>query len=234
MTSMKSLKSLLVILFIGCLSSSAMAQDWANLEKYAEANSQLAHPAADESRVVFMGNSITEKWEKYDSTFFSSNPYINRGISGQVTSQMLLRFRPDVLELHPKVVVILAGTNDIAENKGPITIEQIAGNIFSMAELAKANGIKVVLATALPAISYSWRPEIEPADKIIALNDLLKEYAKKNNLVLIDYYTPMVNSEKGLKKEYGRDTVHPSIEGYKVMEVLVKEAIQKALATCCK
>lgn len=229
MTSMKSLKSLLVILFIGCLTSSAMAQDWANLKKYAEANSQLAPPAADEARVVFMGNSITEKWEKYDASFFSSNPYINRGISGQVTSQMLLRFRPDVIELNPKVVVILAGTNDIAENKGPITIKQIAGNIFSMAELAKANGIKVVLATALPAISYSWRPGIEPADKIIALNKLIRKYAKKNDLVLIDYYKPMVNKQKGLKKEYGRDTVHPSVAGYKVMEKLVKKAVKKAL-----
>lgn len=226
---MKSLKSLFVILFIGCISSSAMAQDWANLGRYAEANSQLVTSSADENRVVFMGNSITEKWKKYDSDFFSSNPYICRGISGQVTSQMLLRFRPDVLELNPKVVVILAGTNDIAENKGPITIEQIAGNIFSMAELAKANGIKVVLATALPAISYSWRPGIEPAEKIVALNKLIKAYAKKNNHVFLDYYKPMVNKQKGLKKEYGRDTVHPSLTGYKVMEKLVKKAIKKAL-----
>ncbi|MRT93816.1 GDSL-type esterase/lipase family protein [Ancylomarina sp. 16SWW S1-10-2] len=229
---MKSLKSLLVILFIGCLSSSVMAQDWADLGRYAEANSELAAPSVDENRVVFMGNSITEKWKKYDPSFFNENPYICRGISGQVSSQMLLRFRPDVIELQAKVVVISAGTNDIAENKGPIGIDAIAGNVFSMAELAQANGIKVVLTSVLPAISFSWRKGIEPADKIVVLNKLIKGYAKKNNLIYVDYYKPMVNEQKGLKKEYGRDTVHPSIKGYKVMEKLVKKAIKKALKGC--
>lgn len=229
---MKSLKSLLVILFIGCLTSSVMAQDWANLERYAKANSELAAPSADENRVVFMGNSITEKWKKYDPAFFSANPYICRGISGQVSSQMLLRFRPDVIELQAKVVVISAGTNDIAENKGPISIEAIAGNIFSMVELAQANGIKVVLTSVLPATSFSWRKEIKPAEKIVLLNQLIKAYAQKNKIVYVDYYTSMVNEQKGLKKEYGRDTVHPGVEGYKVMEKLVKKAIKKALKGC--
>jgi alpha-L-fucosidase len=229
---MKALKSLLVILIIGCLSSATMAQDWANLEKYAKDNSQLAAPLADENRVVFMGNSITENWKKYHASFFSENPYICRGISGQVSSQMLLRFRPDVINLQAKVVVISAGTNDIAENKGPISIEAVAGNIFSMAELAKANGIQVILTSVLPASSFSWRKGIEPVEKIVLLNQLIQAYAQKNNLVYVDYYKSMVNKEKGLKKEYGRDTVHPNIDGYKVMEKLVKKAIKKALKDC--
>ena len=165
----KTVLTMIAMLTAMPLVNQISSQDWANLKFYENANANLELPAKGENRVVFMGNSITEKWVRYDSTFFTSNPYIGRGISGQVTSQMLRRFRPDVIDLHPKVVVILAGTNDIAENKGPITLDQIAGNIFSMAELAKANNIKVVLASALPAISYSWRPVIEPADKIITL-----------------------------------------------------------------
>ena len=204
-------------------------EDWANLKKYKKANELLRMPSKDENRVVFMGNSITERWNTYDSSFFQSNPYINRGISGQTTAQMLIRFRPDVIDLQPKVVVIHGGTNDIAGNRGPQTVEQIAGNIFSMAELAQVNNIKVILAALLPAISYSWRPGVEPADKIIALNQLIEAYAKKNKLLYLDYYSPMVNEQKGLKKEYGRDTVHPSITGYKVMESLVEKAIQEAL-----
>lgn len=225
---MKTIKAILVLLIMvsTCIVN---AQDWANIGKYQLSNSTIETPSPNENRVVFMGNSITEKWGIYDSTFFTRNPYINRGISGQVTAQMVLRFRPDVIELQPKVVVILAGTNDIAENKGPITIAQIAGNIFSMTELAKANNIKVVLCAALPAISYSWRPGIEPADKIVELNALLENYAKENKIVFVDYYSPMVNDKKGLKKEYGRDTVHPSVAGYSVMESLVKKGIAKAL-----
>ncbi|SIS48249.1 alpha-L-fucosidase [Zobellia uliginosa] len=204
--------------------------DWANFGKYRAANEQLQAPSKKENRVVFMGNSITEGWGKHHAEFFTENPsYINRGISGQTTTQMLLRFRPDVIDLNPKAVVILAGTNDIAGNRGPISNDMIAKNIFSMAELAKANGIKVVLASALPANSYSWSPSIAPADQIIELNKRIKAYADKNKIVYLDYYTPMVDGEKGLKSEYGRDSVHPNLEGYKVMEPLVKEAIKKAL-----
>jgi lysophospholipase L1-like esterase len=176
-----------------------------------------------------MGDSITDNWEKYDADFFKFNPFINRGISGQTTTQMLVRFRADVIDLQPKVVVIHAGTNDIAGNRGEITLEQIAGNIFSMAELAKANGIEVVLAAVLPAIDYSWRPGREPAEKIVALNQMIESYAKKNGIVYVDYYSSMVNDQKGLKKELGRDTVHPSLEGYLVMEPLVKKGIEQAL-----
>lgn len=224
-----SIKQVSVFIVALCFSSLGMAQDWANLGRYAAANAELKAPSSKENRVVFMGNSITDNWIKYDSTFFQLNPYICRGISGQVTSQMLLRFRPDVIELQPKVVVILAGTNDIAENKGPITLEQIAGNLFSMAELAKANNIKVVLCTVLPAISYSWRPDIEPANLIVDLNKLIKAYAKKNNIILCDFYSPMVNENKGLKKEYGRDTVHPCLVGYRIMDTMIQASIKKAL-----
>ncbi|WP_339839192.1 GDSL-type esterase/lipase family protein [uncultured Maribacter sp.] len=205
-------------------------EDWANLNRYRQANTQLKAPAKKEQRVVFIGNSITDNWTRDHGQFFEANPsYVNRGISGQTSAQMLLRFRPDVIELKPKVVVISAGTNDIAGNRGAIGIKRIAGNIFSMVELAKANKIKVVLASVLPASSYSWSPSVEPADKIIELNKLIKVYASENNVLYLDYYTPMVNKEKGLKKELGRDTVHPNERGYLLMEPLVKEAITKAL-----
>lgn len=205
------------------------SEDWANLSRYSKANAELPAPAANENRVVFMGNSITEGWVRWHGEFFDKNAYIGRGISGQTTAQMLLRFRPDVIDLQPKVVVIHAGTNDIAANRGPQTLEQIAGNIFSMAELAKSNGIKVVLASLLPASSYGWRPAIDPADKIIALNGMIRAYAEANDILYLDYYSAMVNNEKGLKKEYGRDSVHPNIEGYKVMEELAQKAIKKVL-----
>ena len=205
------------------------SEDWANLKMYKKANAQLGLPDPKEDRVVFMGNSITEFWMRYNSAFFQSKPYINRGIAGQTTAQMLIRFRPDVIDLHPKVVVIQAGTNDIAGNTGPVTLAQISGNIFSMAELAKANDIKVVLGAVLPATSYSWRPGIYPADKIFKLNEMIKAYAKDNNIIYLDYYQPMVDDKKGLKKKYARDAVHPNPEGYKVMEALVEKAIAKAL-----
>ncbi|WP_299780795.1 GDSL-type esterase/lipase family protein [uncultured Formosa sp.] len=205
-------------------------EDWANLERYSAANAALEAPAKNEKRVVFIGNSITDNWTRDHGVFFEENPtFVNRGISGQTSAQMLLRFRPDVIELQPKVVVISAGTNDIAGNRGYISLDRIAGNIFSMVELAKANNIKVILASVLPASSYSWSPSIEPADKIIELNTLLKAYAKKNKIIYLDYYTPMVNDDKGLIKELGRDTVHPNVEGYLIMEPMVKAAISKAL-----
>ena len=203
--------------------------DWANFGRYRKANKELKAPTKKENRVVFMGNSITEKWVMFHADFFNENNYVGRGISGQTSSQMLLRFKPDVVNLNPKAVVIHAGTNDIAGNRGPISIAEIADNIFSMAEIAKANNIKVVLASVLPASSYSWSPSVEPIEKISELNSLIKAYAKKNNIVYLDYYTSMVNADKGLIKAYGRDTVHPNLDGYDVMEPLVKAAIRKAL-----
>tara|TARA_R110001592_G_C13180033_1_gene750774 strand:+ start:3200 stop:4147 length:948 start_codon:yes stop_codon:yes gene_type:complete len=205
-------------------------EDWANLGRYSKANAELKAPSKKENRVVFIGNSITDNWTRDHGVFFENNPsYVNRGISGQTSAQMLLRFRPDVIELNPKVVIISAGTNDIAENRGPISIKRIAGNIFSMAELAKKHKIKVVLASVLPATSYSWSPSIEPADKIIELNKLLEKYAKDNKVIYLDYYTPMVNENKGLIEKIGRDTVHPNVAGYDIMEPLVQKAIKKAL-----
>lgn len=203
--------------------------DWANLAKYKDQNEVIKQSDNSGKRVIFMGNSITEFWSVTDRTFFDDNNYINRGISGQTTPQMLIRFRPDVIALNPAVVVILAGINDIARNTGPATVEEIAGNIISMAELAKANNITPVLCSVLPAREFYWRPEIEPVLQIIQLNEMLKLYAEKHNLQYVDYYTPMVNEEKGLKKEYGDDGVHPNLMGYKVMEPLVQKAISKVL-----
>jgi lysophospholipase L1-like esterase len=207
----------------------AMKTDWANLKRYAADNKQLSPVTSNEKRVVFMGNSITEGWLKADSAFFSGKTYINRGISGQTTPQMLVRFRQDVIDLEPAVVVILAGTNDIAENTGPTTLETIFGNIVSMAELARANNIRVVLSSVLPANKYNWRPQIQPAEKIVALNTMIKEYCSKQKLTFVDYYSAMVDEQKGLDKKYSNDGVHPTLEGYKVMEPLVEKAIAKEL-----
>lgn len=200
--------------------------DWPNLAAYRDKNAALQAPAADEARVVFMGDSITEFWTP---AFFDDKRYVNRGISGQTTPQMLLRFRADVIDLKPRVVVILAGTNDIAGNTGPASIGMIEGNIESMAELARAHGIKVVLCSLVPANRYSWAPAIKPAEKIVALNKLLKEFAARSDLVYVDYYAPMVDAQFGLKPEYSEDGVHPNEAGYKVMMPLVENAIQLAL-----
>ena len=203
--------------------------DWANLKRYAGENKSLGAPAAGEKRVVFMGNSITEGWIKTDSAFFSGRPYIDRGISGQTTSQMLLRFRQDVIELKPAAVIILAGINDIAENTGPITLEAIFGNIVSMVQLARAHKIKVLMCSVLPANQFPWRPAILPAEKVIALNVMLKDYAVQHKIIYVDYYSAMVDDKKGLPKKYAGDGIHPTLEGYKVMETLAEVAIRKAL-----
>ncbi|RYD69641.1 MAG: acylhydrolase, partial [Sphingobacteriales bacterium] len=180
-------------------------------------------------RVVFMGNSITEGWKIMDSTFFTGRPYIDRGISGQTSPQMLIRFRPDVIALKPAAVVILAGINDIAENNGPISLEAVFGNIVSMVQLAKANKIKVVMCSVLPANRFPWRPNILPAEKVVALNKMLATYAAENKIIYVDYYSVMVDDKKGLPKKYAEDGIHPTLEGYKVMEELVEAGIKKAL-----
>jgi len=200
-------------------------QDWANLKRYEKENAQLALPAANENRVVFIGNSITEGWLRVHPSFFDGKPYIDRGISGQTTSQMLLRFRQDVISLKPSIVVILAGINDIAENTWPITLEETAGNIFSMAELAKAHGIKVIMCTVLPASDFPWKPDMNPGPKVVKLNALLSSYAKQHNIPFVDFYTSMVNNSLGLQKELGEDGVHPNEKGYAIMEPLVERAI---------
>jgi lysophospholipase L1-like esterase len=210
--------------------------DWAFFAKFRDANNALPPPAAGEARVVFMGDSITEGWGQSGVTpppdrpaFFPGKPYLNRGISGQTTPQMLVRFRPDVINLKPKVVVILAGINDIAENTGKTTLEAIEDNFSSMSEIARANGIRVVLCSTLPASAFPWHPGLEPAPKVKALNTWLKSYAAKNNLVYVDYYTLMANAEGGLKADLGSDGVHPNKLGYEIMAPLVEAGIADSL-----
>jgi lysophospholipase L1-like esterase len=203
--------------------------DWAWMKRYEDDNAKLAAPVPGEKRVVFMGNSITEGWINTDPDFFKGKSYINRGIGGQTTPQMLVRFREDVINLKPAAVVILAGINDIAGNTGPSKVENVAGNIFSMAELAKAAHIKVILSSVLPAAGFPWNPKVNPVQSIIQLNGMLKAYAEQNNLGYIDYYTPMVNQQKGLKKELCVDGVHPNMAGYKVMEPIAEAVIKKVI-----
>lgn len=227
---MKKLKSTVLAFLIGLgLVEGIYGQDWPNLEQFEEANQKLSMPAADEERVVFMGNSITIGWLNKRPEFFEGKPYINRGISGQTTPQMLIRFRQDVVDLKPKVVVILAGTNDIAGNTGPSTLDMIADNLKSMAEIAHANNIKVVLSSVLPVYDYPWKPGMEPAQKIIELNTMIKDYAKENEHIYLDYFSALVDDKNGLPKKYAEDGVHPTVEGYKMMEPMVEKAIDEAL-----
>lgn len=209
------------------LSSFSIAQqkDWANFSRYAEANRQVVIPA----KVVFMGNSITDGWWSADSVFFTANGYVNRGIGGQTTAEMLVRFRTDVINLRPQAVVILAGTNDIAQNIGYISQENIFGNIVSMAELAKVNGIHTILCSILPVYDYPWHPGLNPMGKIKQLNGWIKEYAEKNNLVYVDYYSALVDERGGLPEKYAHDGVHPNLTAYKIMEKIVQEGIEKVI-----
>jgi len=205
-------------------------QDWANLQKYRAANASLTAPAKNEARVVFMGNSITEGWAPRFATSFPGKPYIGRGISGQTTPQMLLRFRQDVIALQPSVVVILAGTNDIAGNTGPSTLGMIEDNIASMAELARANGIRVVLCSVLPVYDYPWKPGLIPAPKIVALNMWIKEYAKSHGDVYAYFHSAMADARQGLPADLAADGVHPTDAGYAMMGPIVEKAIASALA----
>ena len=202
-------------------------QDWANLKRFQQENSELMLAKAHEHRVVFMGNSITEGWLSIRPEFFKNKPYVNRGISGQTTPQMLLRFRQDVIHLKPSTVVLLAGINDIAENTGPSTIEMIVNNIISMAELAKTNQINVIICSVLPANNFPWRKGIKPAEKVRKLNAILQSYSYENKLAYVDYYSAMVNDSRGLKKELGEDGIHPNKNGYLIMEPLLEKAIKK-------
>ncbi|HZL11448.1 MAG TPA: SGNH/GDSL hydrolase family protein [Prolixibacteraceae bacterium] len=226
---MKNLKLAFVFLLSIFIGEQVNAQDWANFERYRSDNEKIGMPQTDENRVVFMGNSITDGWITNCPDYFSDNPYVDRGISGQTTPQMLVRFRADVINLKPVVVTILAGTNDIAGNTGPSTLEMIADNIFSMAELAKSNGIKVILSSVLPVYDYPWKPGLEPADKIVQLNEMIKTYADSHKMLYLDYYSSMVDDRKGMKAEYSKDGVHPNKAGYEVMMDLCTQAIQEVL-----
>jgi len=222
------------ILFMSLLAMFGLqlnAQDWANLKRYQSENDSLTLYVKNETRVVFMGNSITQQWKEKHPGFFKNNPYICRGISGQTTPQMLVRFRQDVIALHPKVVVILAGTNDIAGNTGPSTLEMIMDNLSSMAELARANGIHVVLSSVLPAYDYPWKHGMEPNIKIPKLNFLIKAYCEKHGIVYLDYFAKMNDGNNGMIAEYTTDGVHCTAKGYDLMESMVVPAIEKALKT---
>jgi len=201
-------------------------RDWPNLARYREANAKLGVSVEGESRVVFLGDSITEAWDL--SVFFKGKPYVNRGISGQTTPQILLRFRQDVIVLNPDIVVILAGTNDIAENTGPTSLGAIEDNLKSMAELAQKNGVRPILASVLPASVYPWRLDIRPIEKILALNQWMKEYATREGIGFLDYYSSMVNDQHGLKADFTGDGVHPNQAGYTIMASLVADAIAKS------
>jgi len=201
--------------------------DFAGLHRYAAANATLA--PMEKGRIVFFGDSITDAWVRNGGKFFPGKPYVNRGISGQTTPQMLVRFRQDVIDLHPAAVVILAGTNDIAGNTGPSTLEMIEDNLTSMAELAHANGIHVILASVLPAADYPWRKGLEPAPKIKALNQWIADYCAQKKFAYLDYYTAMAGPDGGMKPGISIDGVHPNAAGYAIMEPLAETAIAKAM-----
>lgn len=208
------------------LLAAGQQRDWANYGRYAEANAALTTAPA----VVFMGNSITDGWDNAHPEFFTDNNFACRGIGGQVSSQMLCRFRADVIDLRPKAVVILAGTNDIAGNNGPIESEHIAENIVSMAELALAAGIRPIICSVLPAAQYPWRPEVESVpEKIRALNDRLRQYATERGLTWVDYHSAMDAGDGSMRSEYTRDGVHPTPEGYAVMEAVIRPALAEWL-----
>jgi lysophospholipase L1-like esterase len=211
---------------------SIYTDDFGQLARYREADAALAPPAAGESRVVFLGDSITDYWKLPD--YFPGKPYINRGIDGQTTPEMLVRFRQDVIALHPKVVVMLAGTNDIAGVTGPTSNEDVEANYASMAELARAHRIRMVFASVLPVHNYTHDAEesfaLRPSDRILALNKWLKDYCAKNRLVYLDYFSALADERGMLKRDLADDGLHPTDAGYKIMAPLAEQAIHKALA----
>ncbi|HET8633768.1 MAG TPA: SGNH/GDSL hydrolase family protein [Gemmatimonadales bacterium] len=214
---------------LACQAPDPLRTDWADLARYREANAKLAPPRPGEQRVVFMGNSITDGWAQYFPAMFPGKPYVGRGISGQTTPQMLVRFRQDVIALKPAVVVILAGTNDIAGNTGPSTLAMIEDNLASMTELAQANGIKVVLASVLPVYDYPWKPGLAPAEKIVTLNRWMRDYASAHHAVYLDYHSAMADERQGMRKDLSGDGVHPNEAGYRIMAPLAERAISQAL-----
>ena len=237
------LYALIILLFPVCVSaqngaSSAdssrqaienFTDDWANLRHYQTENEQLAVPESNDKRVVFLGSSIFEHWTKHMPEFFSNRNYINRGIAGQISPQLLIRFQQDVINLKPKAVIILAGSNDIAGGTGHVSTESIMNNIKSMAELANANGIKVIICAYLPVYDYPWRTGLKPADKIIDLNRAIKLFALKNKHTVLDYFTPFADERNGQKADLTLDGVHPNAAGYRIMAKITEEAIAKAL-----
>ena len=215
---------LLPVLFIA-LSLSAQQNDWAQFYRYEGKNDSLT----TRPDVVFMGNSITDCWADTVPAFFAENNFVGCGISGQVSSQMLVRFQEDVINLQPKVVVICCGTNDIAQNNGYMSLEHILHNIKSMCQLARANKIKPVVCSTLPAKGFKWRPEMKPANDILQLNEMIKAYAKENKIPYVDYHSALKDEENGLPKKYSKDGVHPNAQGYAVMESVIMPVLKKVL-----
>ena len=214
---MKRILFLLILTATTCIASAE--KEWAQFHRYAAKNDSIT----TRPKAVLMGNSITDAWAKKRPEFFAANNFVGRGISGQVTSQMLCRFQADVIALRPKMVIIMAGTNDIAQNNGYIAHEHILQNIQSMCELAKQNKIRPVLCSCLPAAAFKWRPEMKPAEDIKRLNEMIKAYAKANKITYIDYHSALVDERGGLPQKYAKDGVHPNLEAYAIMEKILLE-----------
>ncbi len=211
------MKKTLFIMLAMLIGISSSAQDWAKFGRYEAANDTVKV----KPRAVFMGDSITDNWAKKDLDFFTSNNYVGRGISGQTTSHMLVRFRRDVVDLHPKYVVIMAGTNDVALNNGEISHENILGNLISMCEIAKANKIKPILCSVLPADRFRWRPQLTPAEDLVKLNKMIKEYAESAKIPYVDYHSVLKDENNALPEKYAADGVHPNLDCYKIMEEII-------------
>lgn len=212
------MKSVLILICLVISTITSFGQDWPALERFKKDNALLKSDLPVNGRIVMMGNSITEGWEKLDPDFFKKHHLINRGISGQTTPQMVLRFRQDVIDLKPEKVVILGGINDIAGNTGPSTLKMIQDNIQNMAVLARDAGIEVILCSVLPANKIPWRNNMDPSSKVKELNAWIKQFADRNGFGYVDYYTALVDSRDGLQEEYTSDGVHPNLDGYRVME----------------
>ncbi len=232
----RHITAILAAFFCLTLSFGASAQkpdpnDWSNLKRYREANEQLPQLGKKEKRVAFMGNSITDNWFKFHPGFFTENGFIGRGISGQTTPQMLVRFRQDVINTGAKTVVILAGTNDIAGNTGYSSLEMIMDNLKSMCDIARANKIRPILCSVLPAYRYSWKKDVRCDQLIPELNQMIKEYAQANKITYVDFFSALVDNtpgnENGLPKKYSKDGVHPNIEGYYIMEEILMKVLKK-------
>ena len=218
-------KILLLPVLLIALTMSAQQKDWAQFYRYEGKNDSLT----TRPDVVFMGNSITDCWADTVPSFFADNNFVGRGISGQVSSQMLVRFQEDVINLHPKVVVICCGTNDIAQNNGYISLEHILHNIKSMCQLARANKIKPIVCSTLPAKGFKWRPEMKPANDIIRLNEMIKAFAQEDKIPYVDYHSALKDEENGLPRKYSKDGVHPNAQGYAVMESVIMPVLKKVL-----
>lgn len=223
---MKKIVLLSLAVFAALSLSAQQPRDWAQYGRYEQQNAALAGESVE---VVFMGNSITDNWVGADPDFFARNGFVDRGISGQTTAEMLARFRRDVIDLNPKAVVILAGINDIAQNNGAIKLENVFGNIVSMCDLARYNGIKVVLCSLLPCDRFSWRPEMDPAEEVRRLNTMLERYAAEQKIPYVDYHRALDNGSGGMSEEFSQDGCHPVLSGYLRMEPLVVEGINRAL-----